>query len=271
VLSLSLNQYELVSNVFSFTMAAMGAASFFFFVQRGQLAPRYRMVATLAGVVTVVACYNYFRLFQGWTEAYTVSHGIVTATGRGFDEAYRYADWLFTVPVLLVNLVLVIDLPRRQAQVRGFVLALQAVEMILLGYPGQISNDPTTRWLWWGASMVPFGIIVYQLYVTLADAVRNQPEGARHLVVLARFMTVLIWCFYPAIYLLPMLGVTGATSFVLTQAGYAAADLSAKALYGVMLYMIAARKSQADLEAPAVGATATDRAVAGLRAKVAAY
>lgn len=268
--TISLTQYQLISNVFAFTMTAMGAASFFFFLQRGELAPRYRAAAALAGIVTLVACCNYFLLFQSWGGAFVESHGAVTATGRSFNESYRYADWLLTVPFLLAMLVLVLDLPRRQAQVRGFVLGLQAVEMILLGYPGQIATDPTTRWLWWGAAMVPFGIIVYQLYVTLADAVRSQPEGARHLVVLARFMTVLLWCVYPAIYVLPMVGVTGATSFILTQAGYAIADISAKAFYGVMIYMIAARKTAALAEGTSTGATAGER-VSPLRAKMAAY
>jgi bacteriorhodopsin len=252
-------------------MAAMGAASCFFFLQRGELAPRYRSVAALAGIVTLVACYNYYRLFESWNGAFAESHGLVTATAHSFNESYRYADWLLTVPFLLVMLVLVIDLPRRQAQVRGFVLGLQAVEMILLGYPGQIATDPTTRWLWWGASMVPFGIIVYQLYVTLAEAVRLQPEGARHLVVTARFMTVLIWCVYPAIYILPMVGVTGTTSFIITQAGYAVADISAKAIYGVMIYMIAVRKSAALADGSGTGQTASERPVSPLRAKVAAY
>jgi bacteriorhodopsin len=151
---------------------------------------------------------------------------------------------VLTVPILMVELVLVIDLPRRQAQMRAFILGVLAAEMIVLGYPGQIASDSTTRWLWWAASMVPFLIIIYQLYITLADAVRSQPEEARGLVAWARFLAVAIWCVYPVIYTLPMLGLTGTNTFIATQIAYALADVSAKVGYGVMIYMIAARKSQ---------------------------
>lgn len=244
--ALSVTQFDLVYNILSFTVAAMGGATMFFFLQRGELLPKYRVVATLAGVVTMIAAYNYWGLLNSWAASYVDVNGTVKATNHLYNETYRYADWLLTVPILMVNLVLVIDLPRRAAQVRGFVLALQAVEMILLGYPGQLTKDPTTRWLWWGAGMIPFGIIVYQLYGTLAGAVRAQPEGARHLVIAARFLTVLVWCVYPVIYLLPLFGITGTEAFVFTQVGYAAADITAKAGYGVLLYMIAYRKSIGD-------------------------
>jgi bacteriorhodopsin len=259
MLSVSLTQFLLVNDVFSFTIATMGAAAVFFFLQRSELAPRYRMVAVLAGIVPLVACYNYVRLFESWNGAYTESHGSVVATALSFNESYRYADWLITVPILVVNLVMVIDLPRRQAQVRCFVLGLLAFEMILLGYPGQFTSDATTRWLWWSASMVPFCIIVYQLYFTLGDAVRNQPESARHLVVLARFVLMLIWSAYPIIYVLPDLGVTGPNSFLFTQVGYACTDISAKTIVGMLFYLIAARKSAALLDA-GQGETATRRA-----------
>jgi bacteriorhodopsin len=155
----------------------------------------------------------------------------------------------------------VLDLPARQARLRSLVVGLQAAEMILLGYPGQISTNVETRWLWWGAAMVPFLIIVQQLYVALADAVANQPQGVRGTIVAARFMTVVVWCFYPAVYILPLVGVAGPTAFIASQVGYALADLLAKAAYGCMIYTICARKSQLERDGQAVAPTAPLRAV----------
>ncbi len=246
--ALNLTQYELVVNVFSFTIAAMGAATLFFFLQRGELLPRYRGVAAILGIVTMVATYNYFRLYDGWATAFDVLHGVVRATGRPYNDTYRYADWLLTVPLLVIALVLVLDMPARQARLRCLVLGLQAAEMILLGYPGQISTVTSTRWLWWGAAMVPFLIIVQQLYIGLAEAVAAQPKEARGLVVAARFMMLVTWCFYPAVYILPLVGVTGSTAFIATQVGYAGADITAKAVYGLLIFLIAARKSQIERE-----------------------
>jgi bacteriorhodopsin len=222
----------------------MGGAALFFYLQRTEVLHRYRAVLTLAGIVTSIACFNYYMLLESWAGAFINVGGVIKSTGHVYNEAYRYADWLLTVPILMVELVLVIDLPRRQAFVRSFILGTLAAEMIVLGYPGQVSSDSGTRWLWWGASMIPFLIIIYQLYVTLAEAVRSQPEEARGLVISARFLAMLIWCVYPVIYTLPMLGLTGTNTFIATQIGYALADVSAKAIYGLLIYQIALRKSQ---------------------------
>ncbi len=241
-------QYDLVANIFSFTIGAMGIATAFFFLQRGEVLPRYRGVVTIIGLVTMAATYNYFRLFESWQAAFTVVGSVVHTTGHPYNDAYRYADWLLTVPMIVIALVLVLDMPARQARLRAIVLGVQAAEMVLLGYPGQIATSPSNRWLWWGAAMVPFAIIVYQLYIGLADAVRSQPACARPLVVWARFITLVTWCFYPVVYVLPLLGVTGSVAFVSTQIGYAGADLTAKAVYGVMIYLIASRKSSVGTE-----------------------
>jgi hypothetical protein len=42
-----------------------------------------------------------------------------------------------------------------------------------------------------------------------------------------------------------MLGLSGRTSAVAVQVGYTIADVVAKAVFGVLIYMIAARKSAA--------------------------
>jgi len=253
MLAVNATQFDLVHNVLSLTVAAMGAAAVFFFLQRSEVVPKYRIVVTLAGIVPMIACYNYYWLLNSWDSSFINVNGVIKATSHVYNEAYRYSDWLLTVPILLINLVLVIDLPKRQAQARCFVLGLMAAQMILLGYPGLTATDPATRWLWWGASMVPFGIILFQLYVSLAEAVRLQPEGVRHLVVAARFLTVVVWCTYPIIYLLPMFGLNGTSTFIVTQIAYAVADITAKAMFGILIFMIALRKSYPEGATQAAG------------------
>ena len=54
--------------------------------------------------------------------------------------------------------------------------------------------------------------------------------------------------FYPIVFILPMLGVGGLVAGEVNaavQVGYTIADIIAKALFGVMIYMIAQRKSDA--------------------------
>lgn len=199
---------------------------------------------TLLGLVTMAATYSYVRLLDKWTQSFSVVNGIVQSTGLTYDDTYRYADWLLTVPLLLVAFVLSLDLPPKQARSRSIIFALLAVDMIATGYPGQIATTADARWFWWAVSMLPYTLIILQFYVGLAPAIRRQPAQARSLVISARSLTVLVWCFYPVVYALPLLEIGGTNAFIGIQIGYAAADIMAKAGYGVVLYMVVLRKSQ---------------------------
>ena len=245
---ISLAQYELVYNAFSFTIAVMGAATAFLFLNRSQVAPVYRTAISISGLVTFIAMYHYIRIFMSWTEAFKVSNGQISLSGVAFNDAYRYVDWLLTVPLLLIELILVMKLSRAETVAKATKLGSLAAIMVILGYPGEISTDPGTRWLWWSLSMVPFLIIVYDLFFGLKNSIDAQPASARDLVSRARWITVVSWCFYPVVFTLPMLGLTGGGATTAVQVGYTIADIVAKAGFGVLIYAIAVRKSEAEPE-----------------------
>jgi bacteriorhodopsin len=243
---ITVGQYQLVYNAFSFTSAVMGAATLFFLLGRSQVAPAYRTALTLTGIVTLIAGYHYFRIFNSWDAAFTLVNGKLALTGIAFNDAYRYVDWLLTVPLILVELILVMRLPRAETISKSVRLGLLAALMILLGYPGEIAQTDSTRWLWWGLAMVPFVIIVYELYVGLRVSIATQPESVKGLVGTARTLTIVSWCFYPVVFVFPMIGFTGGTSVAAVQIGYTVADIVAKAVFGLLIYMIAVRKSEND-------------------------
>lgn len=263
-IGLSYTQYQIVVNVFSFTMTATTISAIYFFLKRQEVLPRYRTAITLLGMVSVAATCNYLRLLLSWREAFQVVNGAVVQTGVPYDDIYRYADWLLTVPMLLIALVLVLDLPLRQARTRSTILGLLAVEMIVLGYPGQIATTMTTKWTWWIAAMVPFLIIIQQLYGSMSAAIRAEPTEARQLISIARLVTVVTWSVYPVLYLLPTLFPNGSSAIVATQIGYAAADTVAKAFYGLLICRIAQSKS---VNAEAAAMTDADFTAAALAAR----
>jgi bacteriorhodopsin len=123
-------------------------------------------------------------------------------------------------------------------------LGTLAVLMILLGYPGEISTDSGTRWLWWGLSMVPFTLIMVELYGGLKNALASQPANVQSLLNGARNLTVVSWLFYPIVFILPMIGLTGGSAMAAVQVGYTIADIVAKAVFGILIYVIAVRKSE---------------------------
>lgn len=244
---INVGQYNLVYNAFSFTIAVMGAATLFFFLNRSQVAPPYRTAITITGLVTLIACYHYFRIFSSWEAAYVVNGSDIKPTGVKFNDAYRYVDWLLTVPLLLLELILVMRLSPGETARKGVTLGVLAAIMVILGYPGEISNDNGTRWIWWALAMIPFVIILYTLFVGLRDSISKQPEQVRGMVSAARWITVISWCFYPVVFIFPMLGLSsGGGAMTGVQVGYTIADIVAKAAFGVFIYIIAARKSEAE-------------------------
>ena len=240
---LSIGQYNLIYNAFSFAFATLGAATVFFWLGRGQVAQRYKTAMTITGLVTFIAAYHYFRIFESWNAAFDVADGTIATTGYAFNQAYRYVDWLLTVPLLLVELILVMGLSRSETVSRATRLGLLAALMIALGYPGEVATTDGGRWFWGIASMIPFLWIVYELFVGLSKSIESQPEDARGLVSTARYVVVASWAFYPVVFFAGAIGLEGATATTIIEVGYTVADIVAKALFGVLIYAIAVRKS----------------------------
>lgn len=244
-MELSLGQFDLIYNAFSFAIAVMGAATVFLFLGRSQVAHQYKTAVTLSGLVTLIAFYHYWRIFDSFEGAFTVSATGAKLTGM-FNDAYRYVDWLLTVPLLLLELILVMRLSREETAQKGSNLAFLAAVMVALGYPGEISSNNDVRWQWWVLSMIPFTMIVFKLVVGLSKSINAQPESVRELVSNARWITLLTWSFYPIVFMFPMLGVTGSKAYVFVQVGYTVADILAKAAFGIYIWMIAVRKSESN-------------------------
>ena len=239
-------QYSLVYNAFSFTFATMAAASVFLWLGRSQVSPAYRTALTISGLVTAIAAYHYFRIFESWTAAYTLKDGVVSVTGYAFNDAYRYVDWLLTVPLLLIELILVMRLSREDTMSKSVRLGSAAALMIVLGYPGEIATDIPTRALWGTLSAIPFIYIVWELFSGLGASINRQPVEAQELVRKARLLTFASWGFYPIVYMAPYAGLTGGTVTTTIQVGYTIADILAKAGLGILIFLIASTKSEVE-------------------------
>ncbi len=244
--SLSAGQFSLVYNAFSLTLATMGAATLFLWLGRSQVSKSYRTALTISGLVTAIAAYHYFRIFENWNAAYEVRNGVLTATGVAFNDAYRYVDWLLTVPLLLIELVLVMRLSSEETFSKSIRLGFAAALMIALGYPGEIAANNMTRAIWGTLSTIPFVYIMWILFKGLGESIERQPDNVKGLVKSARLLTFASWGFYPMVYMIPYTNLSGGTVTTGVQVGYTLADILAKAGVGVMIFLIAVRKSAAE-------------------------
>lgn len=244
--TLSQGQFELVFNLLSLTVATMFAAGLFFWGSRDQVSKKFRPALTISALVVFIAGYHYFRIFQSWDAAYVFVDGQYSASGKPFNDAYRYADWLLTVPLLLVELLAVLALTKTESRSMLAKLVIASIAMIALGYPGEVASAAGTKWLWWGLSMVPFVYILLTLYSRLAPIIERQTPEVAGFIRLARTVLVVTWLFYPISYLAPVLGLTGAGGETALQVGYTIADIAAKAGFGIVIYKIARAKTEVE-------------------------
>lgn len=242
---LTFGQYELIYNAFSFGTATFLAATLFFWLGLSQVSREYRTALIITGLVTFIAGYHYLRIFDSFGNAYSAVDGVVSATGVAFNVAYRYVDWLLTVPLLLVELILVMSLTQSETVKKSVALGGAAALMVLFGYPGEVSGGiDGTRMMWGIISMIPFLYIVYSLFVGLSASIQSQTSDVKGLVNLARWTVILSWSFYPIVYFLPFaISMDGGSAKTVIEVGYTIADIVAKAFFGVLIFMIAYRKS----------------------------
>jgi bacteriorhodopsin len=256
VQSLTSSQFNFVYNSFSFAIAAMFGSALFFFNAQALVGEKYRVAMLVSALVVSIAGYHYYRIFNSWDAAYTLeNNGVYTLTGAPFNDAYRYVDWLLTVPLLLVETIAVLALPGKDTRPLLTKLVIASILMIAAGYPGEISNDLTTRLVWGAISTVPFAYILYVLWVELSKSLERQPADVQSLVTNMRLLILFSWGAYPIAFLLPVFGISGPTATVGVQVGYTIADILAKPVFGLLVFAIAVSKTKFDREHPTNGAT----------------
>ena len=248
-MELSIDQFNLVYNSFSLVIAAMGAAFLYFILIRHRVGPTHRIAVTITTLVVAIAFYHYWRIFESWESAFEFVDGQYVSTGAGFNEGYRYVDWLLTVPLLLAELVLVLKLPRSTTRSLLWRLIIAALLMIVLGYPGEIAAaDSTARTVWGILSSIPFLYILYVLFAELGKSLDRQEPKVRKIVDGLRWILLATWGVYPLAYMAPSLIDNEATAEVVRQVGYSLADILAKPLFGVLIVWIALIKTRTDEE-----------------------
>merc|ERR1739844_163450 len=249
-------QYQTVYNTLSFALASMMATTMYLWFRSTAVADKYKSAVLISGLVTFIAAYHYFRIFNSWVEAYSYSAGQIvygaleinapSLTGVPFNDAYRYMDWLLTVPLLLIEILLVMKLDDATYSAKSKSLGVSSALMIVSGYYGEltVSGDLTPRWICWFVSMLFFLYIVYELLVGLSGATNSESDPVvKSKIQVAQLMTVISWCTYPVVYLFPMFGISAANAVVSIQIGYCVSDIISKCGVGLVIYQISYAKS----------------------------
>lgn len=189
------------------------------------------LAAEGSAIVVGIAGYHYYRMWSGFA-------------ANEMNEGYRYADWLITVPLLVIELLIVLGVSSSERKSLMVRLVPATVAMIALGYPGEVSSDDGTKWLFWVLAMLPFVYILWVLYGQLKAAGARETGAVSAAIRRATYVLLITWMVYPIAYLFPVFDPDGQTLETLRQVGYTLADITAKAGYGLMILGIAKARSE---------------------------
>lgn len=196
-------------------------------------------------LVPLIAASAYFAMATG--------HGSINVGGHIFFFA-RYIDWVFTTPLLLLDLAL-LALPSVRGRL-GLIGVLLGADVYMI-LTGLISGFLTgaDKYVWFATSTIAFLFILFVLVRLLGEA-RGRGGAVGKLFGNLAILTIVLWTCYPIVWLLGTEG-TGLLSIQVEVILYMILDVSAKVGFGYLLLSNRAALTESST------ASASARGVAG--------
>ena len=141
---------------------------------------------------------------------------------------------------LLIELLIVLGITSEKRRPLTIKLVAAAIAMIALGYPGEVSTNDSTKWIFWVLAMIPFVYILVTVAGEMKAASTRESAGVAKGIRLAAILLLVAWLVYPIAYLFPILfGESSDMAETVRQVGYSVADLLAKPVYGLAILAVA--------------------------------
>jgi bacteriorhodopsin len=188
--------------------------------------PRQKEFYVITILIPGIAAASYLSMFFGFglTEVPLVN-------GRTVDVYWaRYADWLFTTPLLLLDIGLLAGASNRDI---GALVGLDAF-MIVTGLAATLMKIPVARYAFWTISTIAMIFLLYFLVAVFGQAVDDKSEDTRSTFNVLRNIILVTWVIYPIAWLvgtegLALVGLFGETLLFMIL------DVTAKVGFGFVL------------------------------------
>ncbi|MEM1282726.1 MAG: bacteriorhodopsin [Chlamydiota bacterium] len=236
-------QFQMVSHILTFGFAVMLAALFYFVMTIKSVAKRFRISSVLSVVVMVSAFLILYFQAASWQNAFTFnsSSGLYQPRdGYTFTNGYRYLNWLIDVPMLLYQILFIIDLEavRRNSLRNQFFFS--GCALIILGYIGQFyeTSNLTYLWIYGLVSTAFFFHVIYLIYKVISSSYSYLTPPAKKYMSSIWWLFLISWWLYPVAYIMPVFFNT-AWGAVTRQLLFTGADIASKVIYGIFLTQVA--------------------------------
>ncbi len=254
--------YDIVAHTLTVGFSIMLAALFYFVLTIRSVAPRFRVSSVLSVVVMVSAFLILYFQSVAWQRSFTfdASAGVyVLATGAdAFSNGFRYLNWLIDVPMLLFQILFIVDISRERRTNLRNQFWFSGTGMIVTGYIGQFYEAQASSllspfYIWGFISTVFFVHVLYLIYRVIQEGKVGMSDKAATAFGSIWPLFFVSWMLYPGGYLMPVLFNTGGFlgTGVITEAGiagraltYTVADVASKVIYGVILTQVAQIRSE---------------------------
>ena len=157
---LATNDYVGIS--FWIATAIMLASTIFFFVERQDVAGKWRTSLTVAGLVTGIAFWHYLYMRGMWSDM------------GASPTVFRYIDWLITVPLQIIEFYLIVAAVTAVSAGIFWRLLIASIVMLVGGYLGE-----TGLWapsVGFAVGMIAWVYIIYEIFLG-ETAAANSASG----------------------------------------------------------------------------------------------
>ncbi len=183
--------FQIVQAFFMLGFVGMAAGTVWFVLERNDLRPELRTIATYAAVITFVASIMYYVM----KDVVRFPGGEITAADVDATLPLRYIDWLITTPLLLVSFALVVAMagPLKKGLLVKLVLA--DIVMIVTGYLGEVGEPGSAQnYIFFILSTLAW------LYIVLVVFGIKLPGAEAHIqraVLAMKWFVIAGWAIYP--------------------------------------------------------------------------
>ena len=213
---------------------AMMAASAFFFLSLNQFDKKWRTSVLVSGLITFIAAVHYMYMRDA------------AMAGDAMNiTAFRYVDWILTVPLMCVEFYLILKVAGAKKSLMWRLIFLSVI-MLVTGYMGEMGTDAV---LWGTISGLAYFAIVYEIWLGGAAKLAKEAGGdVLHAHKILCWFVLVGWAIYPVGYMAGTAGWYGAAGEFFgmnldMQVLYNIADAINKIGFGLVIYSLACKKT----------------------------
>ncbi|MAB28630.1 MAG: hypothetical protein CMJ53_05025 [Planctomycetaceae bacterium] len=211
-LSAGLSVEGITMYLFWLGIVGMGAGALYLFMMQGSLTKTYKKVAIVAGIICAVACFHYFRMANIYVESLAMAISTDadgnTVIGKlaAFPTAYRYIDWIITVPLMVLEFPLLLNLGKKG---RPLFWSLGLVSLAMLVFAWIAETSVPGSGAWWTNYVISCGcwiVMVGILYTQVTKAAAYLPANFQSTLGVMKGFILIGWIIYPIGFLLALGG-----------------------------------------------------------------